>query len=68
MGHPVRVSLRRFWVTFEPSAAPPGMSLGCGVSAWSREDALRLVAEHLGLEPPEPNVVVEDIDVSTLEK
>ncbi len=43
------------------------MSLGCGVSAWSREDALRLVAEHLGLEPPEPNVVVEDIDVSTLD-
>jgi hypothetical protein len=42
---------------------------GCGVTAWSHEDALRLLRERVFVRQPLPPVrrCVEDVDVSTLD-
>jgi len=62
--------LRRFWFQFErTSNLPPGVGIGCGVTALDREDALRLLGERVftsGDFPPVKSVVV-DIDISLLD-
>ena len=60
--------LHRFWIEFDSDHAPLGMTLGCGVTAYDRHDALRLVTDALGSEPPQPSSITEDIDVSTLDE
>jgi hypothetical protein len=65
--HYALVPLRRYWIEFAPSDAPLETKLGCGVTGFDRDDALRLLAEALGVEPPAPTRVVEDVDVSALD-
>jgi hypothetical protein len=39
--------LRQFWFKFEQMPAPTPVNLGCGVTAFSREDALSLLREKI---------------------
>jgi hypothetical protein len=39
--------LRPFWFRFEPMPTPTPINLGCGVTAFSREDALALLQERV---------------------
>jgi hypothetical protein len=43
------------------------MTVGCGVTAFDRDDALRLVADALGTDPP-PAAITEDVDVTALDE
>jgi hypothetical protein len=60
--------VRRFWFRFGPGEAPLGMSAGCGVTAFDRDDALGLIEERLKGVPPEPTLVIQDVDVSDLDE
>lgn len=60
--------LRRYWLEFKASDAPFGLALGCGVTAFDIEDALRLVTRATGGDLPPPSRVVEDVDVATLDR
>jgi hypothetical protein len=63
--------LHRYWFEFEGSAfeLPPGTAFGCGVTAWSEADALRLLQERAlpGDAVPEAKRIVENVDVSALD-
>ncbi len=64
--------LRRFWFEFAADSAeslPPGVRMGCGVSAATLEDARAMVKQRVfgGAELPPLRAVVCDIDVSTLD-
>ena len=69
------IELHRYWVTFDTGRGPlrygswAGLSAGCGVTAWTREDALFLLQRDLFRQQPMPPVVsvIEDIDPSTLD-
>ncbi len=63
--------LTRYWIEFEPPVDPPGYHRcwppgKCGVTAYSLEDALWLLQEHVFLDTPVPKVqkVTENVDLS----
>jgi hypothetical protein len=69
--------LRRFWLRFAispgelgqyPSYA--GLGLGCGVTAYSLDDAKAVLRQELFRDDPLPEIeeVVEDVDVQTLDQ
>lgn len=61
--------LRRYWITFE---SDPNNPLGCGVTAYSIEDALRLLQheylDEMGYPLKPVKNVTEDVDVRTLDQ
>jgi hypothetical protein len=64
--------LRRYWFEFRHTIHAPhplGTLLGCGVTAFSHEDALQLLRERVFVGDPLPPIrrCVEDVDVSTLD-
>ncbi len=64
--------LRRYWLTFDLSIDDPhpiGVLPGCGVTAYDRDEALRLVRQHVFARHPFPQLksLVEDVDVSSLD-
>jgi hypothetical protein len=63
------MTLRRYWFEFAVNRAlPPGVRLGCGVTAYGLDDATQLLRERVcGGETPPIVVVVEDVDVSRLD-
>jgi hypothetical protein len=66
------VKLRRYWFEFRHTIHDPhpvGTLLGCGVTAFSREDALQLLDERVFGRQPLPSIRrrVEDVDVSALD-
>ncbi len=66
------MSLIRYWFEFEADprqALPFGIPLGCGVTAYSYEDALAIINEKVFQSAPLPQIklVVENVDVSTLD-
>lgn len=63
-------TLRRFWFQFDRSTElPPGVTIGCGATAFDRDDALAMLRERVfgSHDLPAPEIVVEDIDVSSLD-
>jgi hypothetical protein len=66
----VKTLLHRYWFKFDPPSCPMGFTLGCGVTAYSREDAEELLREHVFKDEEMPRVisVVEDVDVRTLDQ
>ena len=64
----MRVRLHRYWLVFAGPNVPSIVRGGCGVTAWTRDDAMSLVRHHL-LEGEDFQVkdVIEDVDVSTLD-
>lgn len=64
------MTLRRYWFEFSPRPdLPIGTRIGCGVTGYDKQDALALLRERVfrGVEPPVERVV-EDVDVSTLDR
>jgi hypothetical protein len=61
----------RYWFSFDLKLVdepPPGLLIGCGVTAYSYEDALMILRERVfNADVPNPKSVIEDIDVSTLD-
>lgn len=63
-------ALRRFWFEFDKSVAlPPGVVIGCGITAADREDAMSLLRDRVFKTAghPVPRIVVEDIDIRSLD-
>ena len=65
--------LIRYWFEFQiPSAFgyPPGIGHGCGVTAYSLEDAYNLLDERVFYEIKRPpfKKVVENVDIQTLDQ
>jgi hypothetical protein len=64
------MKLRRFWIEFDLAETDPWqLKLGCGVTAYSLDDARQIVRERVfsGRDLPAIRRIVEDIDVSTLD-
>jgi hypothetical protein len=64
------MKLRRFWIEFELSDADPWqLRRGCGVTAYSLDDARRILRKQAfeGRDLPAIRRIVEDVDVSTLD-
>jgi hypothetical protein len=66
------VSLKRYWFTFALTLAdehPSGTLMGCGITAFSKEDALDLLKRRVFQEGPLPTIksLIEDVDVSALD-
>jgi len=66
------MKLHRYWFKFALTLSdphPPGTLLGCGVTAYSQEDAVALVVEKVFTKIPLPAIesVQEDVDISTLD-
>lgn len=62
--------LRRYWIEFEPNSDPGGrVRAGCGVTAFDREDAFRLLRERVfaGEELPPIRRVIENVEISALD-
>jgi hypothetical protein len=64
------VKLRRFWFRFGNIPAFDSMSLGCGVTAYSCEDALAILRETVfkGADIGVIEKTIEDIDISSLDQ
>jgi arginase family enzyme len=65
------MKLRRFWFQFEGNAfeLPPGLAMGCGITAWSEADALELLQSRVFKGVPSARIksIHANIDVSTLD-
>jgi len=66
------MNLRRFWLEFDVSINddhPIGVLVGCGVTAYDYEDAVRLIRERVfnGGELPTIRKAIEDVDLSALD-
>jgi hypothetical protein len=63
--------LHRYWLRFDFTAPFPGaVGLGCGVTAFSAEDALNIVQAEVFQGAPLPPIVemIHDVDVRTLDQ
>jgi hypothetical protein len=68
----MQYSLRRFWIRLEiylSENPPPGVLLGCGVTARDEAQALKLIQERIFPDQQLPPVlgIIRDVDVSTLD-
>ena len=61
--------LKRFWFRFGNSSASRGLKLGCGVTAYDRDDAMKMLNDSkLGQEGlPQILEVIEDIKIPDLD-
>ncbi len=64
------MSLRRFWIRFRAIPAYDSLRLGCGVTAYSYDDALSIMRSTVfkGKDMPSVDEVIEDVDVSSLDQ
>ena len=67
------MSICRFWFEFDITMddnPPPGTLVGCGVSAYDRDDALDQLKTKVFVDQPIPNIRREmvDVDVSELDQ
>ena len=62
--------LRTYWVTFGDLGKPTPLNLGCGVTAYDREDALELVRNLIfsGKGLPEATDISDDVSIDDLEQ
>ncbi len=64
------MKLRRYWFEFDPQdrTVPVAVRFGCGVTAWTKDDAVGLLRSCVFSEQGVPaSVIREDVDVSTLD-
>jgi hypothetical protein len=66
--------LHRYWLEFDRAGgteplARRGLLLGCGVTAFTADDATQLVREFIFENEPIPPVarIIEDVDITTLD-
>ncbi len=64
--------LNRYWIEFDwgNQRPMPGTNLGCGVTAFDREDALDLIEKAVFANKAMPPIknVIEDVDIATLDE
>jgi hypothetical protein len=62
--------LRRYWFEFEGTVPLSSLNLGCGVTAYDKGDALRILEKRVFAELGVRKVakVVEDVDIRMLEE
>ncbi|NVM61772.1 hypothetical protein FHW88_000048 [Mucilaginibacter sp. SG538B] len=67
------IRLTRYWFEFDINVVdgdlPPGIAVGCGLTAVNYEDALFILQNDIfiGKQIPPVKRYIEDIDISTLE-
>jgi hypothetical protein len=69
--HSMAARLRRFWFRFEGDPIKDGFGLGCGVTAWSEQDALELLrttGPFHSRQMPKIAELTVDVDVSTFDR
>ena len=62
-------ALRRYWFKFR--SIPPGvLRLGCGITAYTHDDAVNILRETVfrDRELPEIEAITEDVDIRTLDQ
>lgn len=63
--------LHRYWIRFMVDAVPDYniLKLGCGVTAWTEDDAIWLIRKYVfaGEDVPAIDSIVTDIDIRDLE-
>jgi hypothetical protein len=67
------MKMTRFWFTFNLTMRdphPPGVLMGCGITALDEEDAIRILKENVFPTHPFPGIktMVADVDVSKLDQ
>jgi len=62
--------LHRYWIQFTKVSQPSVLNTGCGVTAYSEEDARQLVSELVFPIYGERNItsIIGDVDLSTLDQ
>ena len=64
--------MTRYWFNFKGNLLdlPPGLIMGCGVTAYNYADAISIVQQKVfkGKELPEIKTEIENIAISTLDK
>ena len=65
--------MKRYWFEFNFSAEdkiPYGLPIGCGVTAFSYEDAIKIIREKIfaSKKMPDTKKNIEAVDVSTLDQ
>jgi hypothetical protein len=62
--------LKRYWFVFEKASEPTPLNLGCGVSAFTYDDALEMLQEQVFKRGEMPVIVecIENVDISLLDK
>jgi hypothetical protein len=67
--------MKRYWFNFEiedgkSSEYPAGVILGCGVTAFSYQDAINILREKVftGGEMPKIRKVIEDVNINDLDQ
>jgi hypothetical protein len=65
-----KIVLRRYWFLFDrgDQGVPLVARFGCGVTAWTKEDAMSILQHRVldGRDVPQ-HTIIEDVDVSALD-
>jgi hypothetical protein len=63
-------ALRRFWIRLAGDEMPVGFQMGCGVTAYTRDDAFALLLKVWPAKRGGPVIidVSEDVDLTTLDQ
>jgi len=69
----MNVKLIRYWVEFSfenYNDLPPGISMGCGVTAYTQDDAIRILNEKVFKEKSmsQINKLIENVDIRILDQ
>lgn len=62
--------LHRFWFQFKKIERPTPLNIGCGLTAYDYDDALRVLLEQVFVSDPLPiiEMCIPDVDVSSLDE
>jgi hypothetical protein len=62
--------LKRYWFTFDGLPKYSLLQFGCGVTAYSRDDAITLLNQSVFKDEAMPPIsnVIEDVDISALDQ
>ena len=63
----------RYWFQFDVASSfgfPAGIAIGCGVTAYDYEDAIKLLDEKVfnGIKRPNFSKVIENVDIRSLDQ
>lgn len=66
-------NIKRFWFEFEidnVSLYPSGIGCGCGISAYSYQDAIAIIKQEVfkDIEMPKIKKYIENVDIRDLDK
>jgi hypothetical protein len=64
------MKLKRYWIRFQSVLPYDSLDLGCGVTAYTYDDAINILRDTTfkGKAPLQVDTVIEDVDISTLDQ